>query len=348
MSVAPISLEIPKPKLSDVLVPEGEGIEPSLNIGPNIDWTKVPGLLSQILTLMDPTGMGGAMPGMIFKEAPWALGAERSWSKILPRLKEWAGETETAYQRAGKYTKNLLVYLDKPTRYGTVAQYAPFGGPGAIGAKGERIMPPFVNLADIVQPELSLLHEAIGHHVPFSDYPASQFASRILREAPSSIKEPLLKQYGPYADVEILGGLSEFLREPRGFFGTRGDVSKLLGKSPELVEKYLPEWERLLKILPLGKEKSIAGSAFEMMTQEPLSKIISKSKDIRDVYLEELGKTITKGAGRHKTAITKSGRIMEVTEPVLERGPFTSAMEKKWDKATNSFIYVPVLKYIGK
>lgn len=348
MSVAPISLEIPKPRFSDILVPEGEGIEPSLNIGPNIDWTKVPGLLSQILTLMDPTGMGGAMPGMIFKEAPWALGAESSWSKILPRLKEWAGKTEATYPRAGMYTKDLPIYLDKPTTYGTVAQYVPFGGTGAIGLKGERIMPPFINLADVVQPELSLLHEAIGHHVPFSDYPVSRFASKILREAPSPIKESLGRQYGMYADIEALGGLSEFLREPRGFFGTRGDVAKLLETSPELVKKYLPEWENLLKTLPTAEEKGIASSIAEAMRQEPLSKILSKSKDIRDVYLEELGKTITKGAGRHKTAITKSGRIMEATEPVLERGPFVSALEKKWNPATRQFEFVPVLRYTGK
>ena len=63
---APVSMPIPKPRLSEFLAPEEPG---KIYIGPNINWPRVPGLLSELLTLADPSGMMGGPVGFIPKVA---------------------------------------------------------------------------------------------------------------------------------------------------------------------------------------------------------------------------------------------------------------------------------------
>lgn len=65
MSVAPINMPVPKVNLSDFISPEEEGKQ---YIGPNINWEALPGVLLDLLTLADPTGMVGGPAGMVYSK----------------------------------------------------------------------------------------------------------------------------------------------------------------------------------------------------------------------------------------------------------------------------------------
>ncbi len=54
MPIAPVNMPVPKINLSDLISPEEEGKK---YIGPNINWEAIPKFLSDLLTLMDPSGM---------------------------------------------------------------------------------------------------------------------------------------------------------------------------------------------------------------------------------------------------------------------------------------------------
>ncbi len=88
--ISPVPMNIPKVDLSDLLSPEEPG---KIYIGPNINWANVPGVLSNLLTLADPSGMIGGPAALTYKTLPKAAGL---WAQ--EPLKQLANSTKAAYR----------------------------------------------------------------------------------------------------------------------------------------------------------------------------------------------------------------------------------------------------------
>jgi hypothetical protein len=112
-------MEVPHPRLSDIIAPEEEG---KTYIGPNIDWPKVPQFLSEILNLMDPGGMlttPAVMP-MVAPEAAatYAKPGAKAWMESLidsftgieknPNIEKLTGKAKLLFREPGA-TKTPMV-----------------------------------------------------------------------------------------------------------------------------------------------------------------------------------------------------------------------------------------------
>lgn len=119
MSYAPISMSVPKLNLSDLVKPEEEG---KTYIGPNVNWGAIPGFLSDLLGLADPTGMVGN-PGLTM--APLGLEylmsrtAKNLWNEpklkvVRDLIKNIYKETEVASPVTKDVLSNTRLIFDDP------------------------------------------------------------------------------------------------------------------------------------------------------------------------------------------------------------------------------------------
>jgi len=241
--IAPVKKEIPKsPTLSELIAP----VEPGkVAIGPNINWGKIPGTLSRLLELADPSGMMTGPAGLVWK-AP-AMGAK--WSPAAFDAYQRAGNMiELAYPRikaATEFTEAwpLSQLIDKPTAMGEFISSSSRINPyGKILAYGPR------------NPWHVLPHEML-HRLYDTDLSAKALASNLYLNSPPGTEDLLrLVAHPSTKATETLAYTLENLIRDR-FGQPKSYIFRDV--MPQSKEQLILDWLRDAKSLSLAERQSL-------------------------------------------------------------------------------------------
>lgn len=182
--IAPVQKEVPKaPTLSDLIAPVKPG---EVALGPNIDWAKIPGALTNLLELADPSGMMTGPAGLVWK-AP-AMGSR--WSPAALDAYQRVGTmVEEAFPRiraATEFTeaRPLAKLVDRPQSLGEFIASSRLNPHGKILAYGSR------------NPWEVLPHEML-HRLYDVDLGAKSLASNLYMNSPPGTEDLLRLVSGP-------------------------------------------------------------------------------------------------------------------------------------------------------
>lgn len=302
MPIAPVNMNVPQPRLSDVWNQPTEG-STRLPILPNLDVEKVPGFLSELLTLLDPSGMVGAPAGLVFGKGVPQLVREigTSAEEFSPMLKSMTRTTPV---------KQMGVLESRP---GTVAEYissSPLRPAGNINLYGQR------------DPRAVL--EEMGHRL--GEHPTSKdLMYDLWMKAPVGTEKSLTARgYKP----------SEF-REEYFAKSIAGTLEEALGKSPSRLSQIITEISDIkapsemkaqllefLKSVPENKQQETVDAFTKIFGKsEPIGKQgvkeqkdALKNKEIMDLIRDEIGKVIQR-PGKGGVISSKKGGGMIVNKP---------------------------------
>ena len=209
-----IKLDVPTaPTLADWLAEAEPG---QINLGPNINWEKVPSNLLNLLTLSDPSGMIGGPAGIVLKYSPemgilsrFLRGGERGLAGKSAAINEFLGKfpglakaipesypIELTTAKELNPGTNWLTRLFQPT---VRAEQVP----NLIRTTNTNVIPH------------ELFHEFISQRDPDLAFRKMfQTVGESLNRSPDARKVLIRAKYGPFHQrEEILAGLTSLLGE---------------------------------------------------------------------------------------------------------------------------------------